>query len=95
MTGCRDTVHQAIAEDRARQRNRAWREDLQRRFDTLTPREQDVLRWITEGLSNQEIAETLQLSRKTVEIHQAKVMHKMQAHALSQLIRMAMTLETA
>lgn len=89
-----DGVHQAIAEDRVRQRNRAWREDLQRRFDTLTPREQDVLRWITEGLSNQEIAEALQLSRKTVEAHRAKVMHKMQAHALSQLIRMAMTLET-
>ncbi|MCC6135351.1 MAG: LuxR C-terminal-related transcriptional regulator [Candidatus Contendobacter sp.] len=90
-----DGVHQAIAEDRVRQRNRAWRADLQRRFDTLTPREQDVLRWITEGLSNQEIAEALQLSCKTVEVHRAKVMHKMQAHVLSQLIRMAMTLETA
>ncbi len=87
-----DSVHQAIAEDRVRRRNRAWRQDLQRRFDTLTRREQDVLRWIAAGLSSQEIAEMLQLSRKTVEVHRAKVMHKMDTHVLSQLIRMAMTL---
>ena len=87
-----DCVHNAIAEDRARRRARAWRLDLRRRFDTLTPREQDVLGRVAEGLSNREIAEVLNLSRKTVEVHRAKVMQKMQADTLSELIQMAMAL---
>lgn len=87
-----DSVHHAITEDRVRRRALAWRQDLLGRFDTLTPREQDVLRWVTEGLSNREIADTLNLSRKTVEIHRAKVMQKMRAETLSRLIQMAMVL---
>jgi RNA polymerase sigma factor (sigma-70 family) len=87
-----DCVHNAIAEDRARRRARAWRQDLRLRFDTLTSREQDVLGRVAEGLSNREIAEALNLSRKTVEVHRAKVMQKMQADTLSELIQMAMAL---
>lgn len=87
-----DCVHNAIAEDRMRRRVRAWRQNLRRRFDTLTPREQDVLDQIAQGLSNREIAEVLNLSRKTVEVHRAKVMQKMQADTLSELIQMAMAL---
>lgn len=87
-----DCVHNALAEDLTRRRTRAWRQDLLDRFDTLTPREQDVLRRVVEGLSNREIAEALSLSRKTVEVHRAKVMQKMQADTLSQLIRMAMVI---
>jgi len=87
-----DSVHHAITEGQNRRRAQAWRQDLLGRFDTLTPREQDVLRWVAEGLSNREIAETLNLSRKTVEIHRAKVMQKMRAETLSRLIQMAMVL---
>lgn len=87
-----DCVHHAIAEDRVRRRSRAWRQDLLRRFHTLTPREQDVLCRVAEGSSSREIAEVLNLSRKTVEVHRAKVMQKMRAETLSQLIRMAMVI---
>lgn len=87
-----DCVHNALAEDQVRRRTRARRQELLRRFDTLTPREQDVLRQVVDGLSNREIAEALSLSRKTVEVHRAKVMQKMQADTLSQLIRMAMAI---
>ncbi|MDG4555735.1 MAG: LuxR C-terminal-related transcriptional regulator [Candidatus Competibacter sp.] len=85
-----DCVHNALAEDVVRRRARARRQDLMDRFDTLTPREQEVLRQVVEGLSNREIAELLNLSRKTVEVHRAKVMQKTRADTLSQLIRMAM-----
>jgi RNA polymerase sigma factor (sigma-70 family) len=88
-----DCVHNALAEDRARRHTRARRLELLCRFDTLTPREQDVLRQVVEGLSNREIAEVLNLSRKTVEVHRAKVMQKMEADTLSQLIRMAMAID--
>ena len=88
-----DCVHNALAEDRARRCARSRRRDLLCRFDTLTPREQDVLRQVVEGLSNREIAEALSLSRKTVEVHRAKVMQKMGADTLSQLIRMAMAID--
>lgn len=87
-----DGVHQALAQDMIRRRTRARQIEFQHRFDTLTPREQDVLRRVAEGLSNRDIAETLNLSRKTVEVHRAKVMDKMRADTLAQLIRMAMTL---
>jgi FixJ family two-component response regulator len=88
-----DCVHGALTEDRARRRVRARRQEVLRRFDTLTPREQDVLRQVVDGLSNREIAEALSLSRKTVEVHRAKVMQKMGADTLSQLIRMAMAID--
>ena len=87
-----DGVHHALAVDAAQQRARAQRQDLLRRFDTLTAREQDVLRWVVEGLSNREIAEKLNLSRKTVEIHRARVMRKMEADTLSQLIQMTVAI---
>ncbi len=85
-----DCVHNALAEDAVRRRARARRRIIQRRFETLTPREQEVLKQVAEGLSNRQIADSLNLSRKTVEVHRAKVMQKMEAETLSQLIRMAM-----
>lgn len=87
-----DDVYQTLVVDAVRRRQRLQREDLRCRFDTLTAREQDVLRWVVQGLSNQEVAERLNLSRKTVEAHRAKAMQKMQANTLSQLIRIAITI---
>ncbi len=87
-----DCVHHAVAEDRVRRRARAWRQMLLGRFETLTPREQDILQRVAEGRSNREVADQLVLSHKTVEVHRANVMQKMGARTLSQLIRMAMAL---
>ena len=87
-----DCIYHAVAEDQNRRRTRAWRQALLERFETLTPREQDILRQVVDGLSNREIAERLDLSRKTVEVHRAKVMQKMGARTLSQLIQMVMAL---
>ncbi len=58
----------------------------------MTPREQEILGRVAQGLSNREIAEALNLSRKTVEVHRAKIMQKMLADTLSDLIQMAMAL---
>lgn len=87
-----DCIHNALAEDTVWRRTQARQRELTRRFNTLTPREQDVLHRVVAGLSNREIASLLDLSRKTVEVHRAKVMQKMRADTLSRLIRMAMAI---
>ena len=58
-------------------------------FDSLTPRECDVMRNIVKGLSNKKIATTLNISPRTVEIHRARVMEKMEANSVASLVRMA------
>jgi two-component system response regulator FixJ len=86
---------------RAITRDAEWRDrDLQQArlralFATLTPRETEVLDLVVEGLSNKAVANALGLSAKTVEVHRAKVMEKMHARSLSDLVKMAMQRQPA
>jgi FixJ family two-component response regulator len=59
----------------------------------LTPREQEVLALVTQGKANKVMAGDLGVSQRTVEIHLARVMEKMGAHSLAQLVRMVLELE--
>ena len=73
---------------------KAWEQQVHRnliksRFDLLTPREKEVMAKVVKGKLNKIIAADLNVSNKTVEAHRAKVMEKMQAANLAQLIRMA------
>ncbi|HEY0836664.1 MAG TPA: LuxR C-terminal-related transcriptional regulator, partial [Azospirillum sp.] len=61
------------------------------RLAALTPRERDVLQGLVDGQSNKVIAFELSISPRTVEIHRARVMEKMQANSLPHLVRMAVT----
>jgi two-component system response regulator FixJ len=63
------------------------------RFETLTPREREVLTLITGGKANKVMAGDLGISQRTVEIHRARVMEKMYAASLAQLVRMVMDLD--
>jgi DNA-binding NarL/FixJ family response regulator len=58
-------------------------------YDTLTPREQEVLVLVAEGLSTKEIGERLFISPKTVENHRANIMHKLDLHSTMELVRYA------
>jgi len=69
-------------------------QELQSRVDSCTPREQDVMRLLAKGLPNKGIADTLGISPRTVEIHRAHVMEKMEADSLPALVRMITTLES-
>ncbi|MCF8177281.1 MAG: sigma-70 family RNA polymerase sigma factor [Sulfuritalea sp.] len=85
-----DRIQKAIAVD-AEQRDRdAQRAQLQSLFVSLTPREREVMDLVVEGMSNKAVANTLGLSAKTVEVHRAKVMEKMHARSVSDLVKMSL-----
>jgi FixJ family two-component response regulator len=64
-------------------------EDLQRRSETLTPREREVMTLVVGGLLNKQIAFELGTVEKTVKVHRARVMEKMKAQSLAELVRIA------
>lgn len=66
--------------------------DIRRRFETLTPREQDVIKLVVDGRANKVIAIDLGLSERTVEIHRANVMEKMGARSIAHLVKMHLML---
>jgi FixJ family two-component response regulator len=67
---------------------RARRDEITRRMDRLTPRERQILGLVVGGATNKSMADHLNISDKTVEIHRAKVMDKMEAGSLAELVRM-------
>jgi two-component system response regulator FixJ len=90
-----DRVQRALAADADNRKLLTQRELLRERFDTLTPREREVLGLVTQGKANKVMAGDLGVSQRTVEIHRARVMEKMGANSLAQLVRMTIDLEGA
>jgi FixJ family two-component response regulator len=84
-----DAVRRAITLDAARNRARDDYQQLRHRFDMLTPREQTVMALVVTGKLNKEVALLIGTSVKTVKVHRAQVMTKMQASSLPELVRMA------
>jgi FixJ family two-component response regulator len=84
-----DRVHQALAGDREQRQSKRERFSAGERFKTLTPREQEVMRRVVSGQANKVIALDLGVSQRTVEIHRARVMQKMGARSLAELVNMA------
>jgi two-component system response regulator FixJ len=83
-----DAVHRAVEQD-AQRRGRASRlADIKARLEKLTPREREILDMVVAGNRNKVIAIDLGISQSTVEAHRAKVMEKMDARSLSDLMRM-------
>jgi two-component system response regulator FixJ len=74
-------------------RERRQQDDIIARAATLTPREREVMELVVQGLPNKAVAVELSISSRTVEIHRGRVMEKMGASSLSDLVRMALRLE--
>jgi len=84
-----DIIHGALLRDRDARRDRAEIADIRLRFDTLTPRERDVLRLVIQGRLNKQIAGDLGISLKTVKVHRGRVMAKMEVRSVAELVRQA------
>ena len=88
-----DSVHRAIEQDAVQRGEVSRIRDIEERLNRLTPREREVLDLVIAGKRNKVIAADMNISQSTVEAHRAKVMEKMQASTLSDLMRMMLTLE--
>ena len=84
-----DAIQLAIAKDRARRDEERTLAGLRADFDTLTPREREVMIMVVAGRLNKQIAGDLGLSEATVKAHRSQVMRKMRAQSLAELVRKA------
>jgi FixJ family two-component response regulator len=90
-----DAIRQAIERDRAGRRERQELVELRRRYETLTPREREVMAGIVAGLLNKQIAAQFGTSEATVKEQRGQVMVKMQSPSLAELVRIAARLGVA
>ncbi len=83
-------MQEAIQKDLNTRINNAERRKLKKRLSQLTPREHEVMILVVKGLSNKEVARHLNVSNRTIDVHRAKIMEKMDAEDLAELTVMAM-----
>jgi FixJ family two-component response regulator len=82
-------IEKAIQKDRQTRAEYDEALEIRRRIDLLTPRENEVLRYVIAGMLNKQIAYELKIAEKTVKIHRARVMEKLQANSVAELVRLA------
>ena len=88
-----DAIKEALVQDGEIRRQRSESFELEKRLETLTPRERQVLALVVTGLLNKQIAGELGTTEDTIKVHRGRVMSKMGAHSLADLVRMAAKLK--
>lgn len=88
-----DAIQLALERDRIRHQQEAEIAVLRGRFESLTPREQEVLPWVVSGLLSKQIADAIGRSEASVKVHRSQLMRKMAADSVADLVRMAEKME--
>lgn len=86
-----ERISQAMETHRQTQDEAEYRQSIRNRIETLTPREREVMQHVVSGAANKVVAMDLGLSQRTVEVHRSRVMEKMGARSLAELVRMSMS----
>jgi two-component system response regulator FixJ len=85
------SVEEALLLVNTEERMRSRHDTLEKRYERLTPREREIMRFLVRGDSSRKLAERLGLSSRTVDIHRSKIMRKLEAGSLPDLVRMVYT----
>lgn len=88
-----DRVSQALSQSEQQREASEQKVEVAQRYESLTPREKEVMACVVKGQANKVIAMDRNVSQRTVEIHRARVMEKMQARSLADLVRMSIQIE--
>ena len=88
-----DRINKALKLARDHQATQMEEDEIRRRLDSLTPRESEVMSMVVKGCANKVIAMDLGVSQRTVELHRARVMQKMEARSLAELVRLSELLD--
>jgi FixJ family two-component response regulator len=84
-----EAIGRAAERSRSQKVSRAEIDDLERRYELLTPRERQVFQLVSSGLLNKQVSAELRAGEQTIKVHRARVMSKMKAESFAELVRMA------
>jgi len=90
-----DAVHVALERDRARRQQEAGLAVVRERFESLSPREREVVSMVVSGMLNKQIAAQIGTAENTVKVHRSRAMEKMQANCLADLVKMIQRLQVS
>ncbi len=88
-----ERIRDSLDQDGRLRQEQARQAGIQNRLKSLTPRERSVMELVVSGKSNKEVAAELGVSKKTVEVHRAHIMQKMEAESLAELVEQAVTVK--